>query len=275
MCLLLNIGTSSSTSTSDDAEATTFTSISSSPIQGSSVEKCQCQCCSDPSTPHHPSDLTDSGVTHVHRNKGSGLKCYSRHIQPSWYKSFPWISVCSTTLKMYCSICRSAKSRGLLTFPKHYKSAFVDDGFRNLKKALERFRDHEGSVMHKESVLKLAATKSAAMGVDAQLSSQLESDQSHHRRMLMKLLSCIKYLVRQGLPLRGHNEDSESFEGNLYQLLLLQAQDCPDMTMWLRNKEYISPEIVNELIKMMGQSVLSNSLVRFLILADEATDISS
>ena len=57
--------------------------------------------------------------------------------------------------------------------------------------------------MHKEAMLKLAATKSAATGVDAQLSSHLVSDQSHHRPMLTKLLSCIKYLVRQGLPLRG------------------------------------------------------------------------
>ena len=167
VCLLLNIGMSSATSASDDAEATTFTSITPSLSQGSSVESCQCQCCSDPSTPHHPLDLTDSGVTHVHRNKGSGLKCYLRYIQPSWYKSFPWISVCSTTLKMYCSIWRSAKSRGLLTFPKHYKSAFVDDGFRSLKIALERPCDHKGSVMHIEVVLKLAATKSAAKGVDA------------------------------------------------------------------------------------------------------------
>lgn len=68
----------------------------------------------------------------------------------------------------YCSTCRSAKSQGLLAFPKHYKSAFVDDGFKNLKKALERCRDHEGSVMHKEAALKLAAIKSAANGIDAQ-----------------------------------------------------------------------------------------------------------
>ena len=119
-------------------------------------------------------------------------------------QEFCLISVCSTSLKIYSSICCSAKSKGLLTFPKHYKSASVDDGFRNLKKALETFHDHAGSVMHKEAMLKLAATKSAATGVDAQLSSQLVSDQSHNRQTLMKLLSCIKYLVRQGLLLRGH-----------------------------------------------------------------------
>ena len=36
----------------------------------------------------------------------------------------------------------------------------------------------------------------------------------------MKLLSCIRYLARQGLPLQGHNENPELFQGNLCQLLL-------------------------------------------------------
>ena len=110
----------------------------------------------------------------------------------------------------------------------------MDDGFKNLKKALERFREHENSVMHKEAVLKIAATKSTLSGIGAQLSAQLQCDQKHHQNMLMKLLSCIKYLARQGLPFRGHNEDAESFEGNLYQLLLLEARDNADMGAWLR-----------------------------------------
>ena len=185
----------------------------------------------------------------------------------------------SSSLKIYCSTCRTAKLRNLLTFPKHYKSAFVDDGFKNLKKALERFREHESSVIHKEAVLKIAATKSTSSGIGAQLSAQLR-DQKHHQNMLMKLLSCIKYLARQGLPFRGHNEDAESFEGNLYQFLLLETRDNADMGAWLRRREYTSPDIINERIAKMGQTVLRQLLVEirsslwFLILADEATDIS-
>ena len=96
----------------------------------------------------------------------------------------------------------------------------------------------------------------------------------------MKLLSCIRYLARQGLPLQGHHEDPESFEGNLYQLLLLQAQDCLQMKTWLCRREYISPEIVNELIKLMGQAVLRQVLAEikstmwFSLIADEASDSS-
>ena len=156
----------------------------------------------------------------------------------------------------------------------------MDDGFKNPKKALERFREHEASVMHKEAVLKIAATKSAWSGIGAQLSAQLDRDQKHHQNMLMKLLSCIKYFAWHRLPFRGHSEDSESFEGNLYQLLLLEARDSSDMGAWLHRREYISPDIVNELITTMGQSVLRQLLVEirsalwFSTLANEATDVS-
>ena len=188
------------------------------------------------------------------------MKTYSRHIQPSWYKKFPWINVCSSSLKIYCTSCRDAKFRGLLNFPKHYKATFVDDGFSNLKKALECFREHERSVMHSEAVMKLASLNSATGGIDVRVNAQVEHDQKQHQTMLIKLLKTLKYLIRQGLPLRGHNEDSESFEGNLYQLLLLQAQDCPGMDVWLSLREYISPEIINELITIMGNSVLRKIL---------------
>ena len=52
------------------------------------------------------------------------------------------------------------------------------------------------------------------------------------------------------------------------------------MISWLKQKEYISPEIVNELITSMGQCVLRKILAEvravlwFTIIIDEATDIS-
>ena len=133
--------------------------------------------------------------------------------------------------------------------------------------------------MHNEAAVKLAA-KSSTTDVAAQLNTQHKTDQAFHRDMLMKLLSCIKFLARQGLPLRGHVEDTESFNGNLYQLLLLRAEDCPQLLTWLHKREYISPEIVNELIAIMGNTVLRQvlalikSALWYSLIADEATDIS-
>ena len=77
--------------------------------------------------------------------------------------------------------------------------------------------------------------------------------------MLMKVLSGIKYLVRHGLPLHGHYEYA-SFHENLYQLFLLHANESPDMKIWLHKSEYISPEIINEIVTGMGQYILRQLL---------------
>ena len=140
--------------------------------------------------------------------------------------------------RIYCATCRGAKNLGLLTLSKHQKSAFVDDGFGNWNKALQKFLEHEKCDMHREAVDRLAA-KSSGRNVN----TQHEADTAFHREMLQNLLSCIQFLSRQGLPFRGHREDAESFEGNLYQLLWLQAKNFPQMKTWLRRRGYISPEI--------------------------------
>ena len=255
---------SSQSDLEDDSDhAATDNSESPGEETSSSTSVCNCQCCIKPETPYHPSEVSNSKVAIAHQSKErkvGQMKTYSRRIQPSWYDKYPWISVCTLKYKIFCSTCCGAKQLGLLKFSKYLKSVFIEEGYGNWSKALQRFRNHEKSDMHREAMEKLAA-KSSKTNVVAQLSAQHEADNFFHRKMLLKLLSCIRYLARQGLPLRGHHEDPESFEGNLYQLLLLQAQDHPQMKTWLHKKEYISPEIVNELITMVGQTVLRQVLV--------------
>ena len=81
------------------------------------------------------------------------------------------------------------------------------------------------------------------------------------------------------MAIRSHNESAEAFQGNLYQLLLLQAEDCLGMNKWLRKHEYISPTIIDELIKSMGKTILRDttsevtSVQWYAIIADEATHV--
>ncbi len=70
--------------------------------------------------------------------------------------------------------------------------------------------------------------------------------------MLLKLISSIRFLASQGMPLRGRHEDLVSLDSNSYKLLLLRAEDCPEMKTWIYRKEYTSPEIVNEIISSDG-----------------------
>ena len=238
---------------------------------------CECPCCTNYKVSHHPLILDSSKQQQFYRKQcGHSQKSHSRTIQAAWYKVHPWISVCTTRYKVFCATCLNALDQCLLS--KTNKSPFVGKGFCNWKNALAKFCEHEASSFHKEAVLKLAARQ--GVGIDAQLSVQLCNEQKHHRAMLMKLFEAIKYLGRQGLALRGHNEDTVDVGGNLYRLLLLQAKECPEMITWLEKKEYISPTIVNEVINLMGQSVLRMLLsdasvsLWYSVIADEATDIS-
>ncbi len=87
--------------------------------------------------------------------------------------------------------------------------AFVLNGYNNWKKAHERFRRHASSSCHRESVIKFDQMRFP--GVDTQLSKQLKSRQLQHRRMLMIQLHSLRFLLRQGLAVRGHNQEEGNF----------------------------------------------------------------
>ena len=78
------------------------------------------------------------------------------------------------------------------------------------------------------------------------------------------------------MAIRGH-EDTES---NLIQLLELRSDDCPSLKVWLRERHYFSPVIVNSQIRLMGLDLLKSLLcdIRsaeiFSVVVDEATDVS-
>ena len=79
--------------------------------------------------------------------------------------------------------------------------------------------------------------------------------------MLIKQLSALKYLLRQGLAIRGHDNK----EGNLTQLLKLRGEDDPQLQMWLSDGRYLSPVIVNEQIKLMSDNVLRGLLSEIVV----------
>ena len=80
-----------------------------------------------------------------------------------------------------------------------------------MEKAHERFSVHAQSGHHKEAVFKAEQLKHDS--VDALLCRQAMVDQKLHRQMLLTQLSTLRYLLRQGMAIRGHHEE----EGNLAQ----------------------------------------------------------
>ena len=187
---------------------------------------------------------------------------------------FPWLTYCTTFGTVFCFHCREAKSKKLLTFSKCLDNAFITTGFNNWKKAKEKFKDHEKSHCHQEATLKLKASRGPS--VIAIANSGYAKTQEWRRTMFLKQLSSLKLLLRQGLPIRGHID----ITGNLYQLMKCRCEDVPQLCRWLENKDYQSPEVVNELINLMAKEVLRglvfdiNSVRYFSLIADETRDMS-
>ena len=156
------------------------------------------------------------------------------------------------------------------------EKAFTETGFQNWRKALEKIRSHEGSHLHREAKLKWMARGQPT--IEAQLNSHLAQLQMTRRNGLLLQLRAIIYLTRQGIAVGGHTE----LEGNLQQLMQMWSEENEVVKLWLRENRYTSHQAVNEIIEILGKTVLRNLLKKitdvsgpawFSIIADEATDI--
>ena len=199
----------------------------------------------------------------------------SRQFSVEWFKKYPWLVLCSLHFKAFCYMCKYCYNKGYL-LDKYYDKAFVTSGFSNWKKAHERFQQHSKCNSHRESIMTIQHMKYAP-GIDAQLNKQFSEYQQTNYRMLLKQLSSLRYLLRQGIAMRGH----EQIEGNLFQLLLLRSEEFHELKQWDKEKHYLSNQILDEMISLMGRSVTQqllkdiHSASIYSLIGDEATDISN
>ena len=180
------------------------------------------------------------------REKGRTL-----NFQQHWYTKFPWLHYCPQLQAVICFSCATADSQDLLK-TERCEQAFISAGYKNWKKALEKFNSHQSSTSHKQAVFKLSQ-RDKGVNVAAQLNTQYQRQQGQNRICLLKVVSSVKYLLRQGLAYRGHTET----EGNLYQLLLMQARYDPDMQQWLRRStSFLSHECIEEIQTIFSHNIL-------------------
>ena len=162
----------------------------------------------------------------------------------------------------------------MITFIKTGEKTFTQNGFQKWRKAIEKFRAHECSHTHKEAIMKWNARYKPTIA--AELSSQLLKLQRLRREGLLMQLRAILLLTRQGIAIRGHTES----EGNLQQLFKMWSLNSDAIRNWLSENRYTSHQFVNELIDIMGLTVLRSRMKEcsgpawFSIIADEATDIN-
>ncbi len=126
----------------------------------------------------------------------------------------------------------------------------------------------------------MMVTLPATRDIGETLSRQHAKEKEGNRKLLLKILSNIRFLARQGLAFRG---DGSECDGNFSQLLKLRGEEDPSISEWLARKanKYTSHEVQDEILRIMAHQILRQIATNlqsspFLtIMADETTDASN
>ena len=86
-------------------------------------------------------------------------------------------------------------------------------------------------------------------------SENLKTKMIENRKCLLKIIETIRFLGRQGLVLRGREDDDNS---NFWQLLKLRTKDFPILKQWTERKseKYTSHDIQNEILSLMAHEIV-------------------
>lgn len=175
-----------------------------------------------------------------------------------------------------CFYCHKAFEKKTSQLAKDTEATFISTGFKNWKKGRERFALHARSECHKIAITtQIYETRS----VDVQLSNVRASQQEEARTCLLKIISAVQFLGRQGVALRGHDDS----EGNFAQLLKYKSEDDPGLNKWLGSRiDYTCPQVQNEILSLLSNSIVceiadnirSLPQLQFSVIMDGTQDVS-
>ncbi len=216
---------------------------------------CLHPCCSETNNePFHPTD-DEIKRTSVKQYTGEGKSSSERTCPSSIFLKYTWVTYYMTRGTIACFFCKKANQHNLITFSNNGEGAFFSDEFGNWKKCKEKLKKHSKSKFHLNAIRKVLCFDSTKSDIAAALISQLKESQETRRRMLMKQLSTFRCLACQGMNVQGKTD----VESNLFQILKMRAEDIPELMDWIKDGKYLSHYIINELINMMGNEVLTTT----------------
>ncbi|XP_076030426.1 zinc finger MYM-type protein 1-like [Oratosquilla oratoria] len=208
-------------------------------------------------------------------------KVGTRTFQIKWYEQIDWLCASSIKEKFYCWPC-------LLFQPKANQS-WTDGGYINYKNILSDCKYHSKSVSHLSSYKGLKTFGQydivTVVSESAKLEKQLHNKAVEENRQYLKhLTNAVLYLCKQELPLRGHDEGSDSLMEEItvnYCSALLKSTACLLLDSTKEGTKQFSgvlSTIQNDLIQAIG-NVISDEIrsevdkAPFMsVQADETTD---
>lgn len=216
--------------------------------------------------------------------------------QHSWLRSFVWLVYSASEDGAYCRFCVAFASKSVGKGGHQSLNYFVQTAFREWKKSLEKFREHQTKKYHLDAMEDAQNFKlifeNKKKDVISEIDKGRKTQQLENRKKLLPIIRAVLLCGRQGIALRGHRDHGslslnmpEENDGN-FRALLRFAIESGDQILEHHiktasiNATYISFRIQNEIINAAGKLITMNIVRRindskcFSVIADESTDIS-
>ncbi|XP_061368801.1 uncharacterized protein LOC133311724 [Gastrolobium bilobum] len=208
-----------------------------------------------------------------------------RRFNPQWYNEFgTWLEYSESKDVVFCLHCYLFKCEHGDGRAGH--DSFTGEGFSNWKDKQRLFK-HIGKVRSIHNLCFSAAKDlmNQNQHIDIVVSGISDKAKQDYRIRLNGSIRCIRYLIRQGLAFRGHNEtDASMNQGNFVELVKFLCESNEEVNYVSLNNApenliMIAPSIQKD-ITIVAASLVTRAIISdigdnfFSILVDEARDIS-
>ena len=115
------------------------------------------------------------------------------------------------------------------------ENSFVKTDYSNWKNTRSnKEHQHETSRCHQQAIQKLIEIPKFTKDVATMFKTNMTETQRENRTTWLKIISCLRYLARQGLSFRGHGDEKDT---DLKQLICFRAEDDSAFAKWLKEKK--------------------------------------
>ena len=207
-----------------------------------------------------------------------------RRFSLNWFKKWDWLEYSVEMDAAFCFVCYLFKRDVEIN---KGGDAFVVGGFRAWNKP-ERLEKHVGGIKSAHNIayekyVNLRDAKKTSIEFVFDNASEVQMNEYHIR--LNASLTCLRFLLGQGLAFRGHDESEESYSrGNFIELLKWLGGKVEEIRKYTfqnapKNCQLTSPKIQKDIITCCAKETTKRIIEEvgdgyFSILADESSDVS-
>jgi hypothetical protein len=138
----------------------------------------------------------------------------NRRFKSHWFEKFNWLEYSVELDAVFCFVCYLFKDE-----TKHKGGdSFVKEGFRNWNVMNDRLKKHCGGITsaHCEAQEKYDLFIQPSASIRESIASSSKTTKAQYFSRLSYSIFCLRFLLKQGLAFRGHDESEDSFNKGIF-----------------------------------------------------------